>query len=104
MKKSTLVQTAVLVITGFLAADLGIELADHNVSTGALVATIAFTISAGLLFAGQISNDLATTRYGCPTKGCAISVRHSKRGCAAGDESVRLHVLAADDSKHQPTA
>ncbi|MDX3232866.1 hypothetical protein [Streptomyces sp. ME19-01-6] len=100
MRKSTIVESGIVIASGAIAAHLGYQLADHNVPTAAIVATIAFTLTGGLAFASDIAKSVRTTLYTCPAKGCTVSIR------AAGtteDELNRLRVLATDHSKHGST-
>ncbi|MFJ1993101.1 hypothetical protein [Streptomyces asiaticus] len=100
MKKTTIAQAVIAAVTLVIAARLGYELADHNVSISAIVATIAFTLTGGLAFASDITKGVRTTLYTCPAKGCTVFIR------AAGtteNELNRLRALATDHSKHDPT-
>ncbi|WP_448333462.1 hypothetical protein [Streptomyces sp. DSM 41534] len=100
MKKTTISQAVITATTIVIAARLGYELADHNVSISAIVATIAFTLTGGLAFASDIAKSVRTTLYTCPAKGCTVSIR---AGGTTEDELNRLRTLATDHSKHGPT-
>lgn len=101
MKKATLVESAIVVLSGALAYGLGAQLADHGVSLTTIVATVAATLTSGLGLAEQISKSMRTTLYTCPAKGCTVSIR------AAGtteEELNRLQALATDHSNHGTAA
>lgn len=101
MKKATLVESAIVILSGALAYGLGDQLSDHGVSLTTIVATVVATLTSGLALAEQISKSMRTTLYTCPAKGCAVSIRASG---TSRDELDRLHALATDHSKHGATA
>ncbi|GGS96275.1 hypothetical protein [Streptomyces violaceus] len=97
MQKATIAEGVILLISGALAAGLGAQLADHNVSIAAITATVVFTLTSGMGFANQIGQGLRTSLFTCPTKGCTVSIR--ARGTSTA-ELDRLRSLATDHSKH----
>ena len=100
MKKTTLVESAIVILSGALAYGLGHQLSDHGVSVATIVAAVAFTLSSGLALAEQISRSMRTTLYTCPAKGCPVSIRASG---TSRDELDRLQAHATDHSKHGAT-
>lgn len=97
MNKATLTETAIVITFGAAAASLATQMNARDVSTLAIVAVIAFTLTTGLSLASQVGQSLRTTLYTCPAKGCTVSIR--ARGTST-TESARLRDLATDHTKH----
>lgn len=100
MQKATLIEAGILVTFGAAAASLATQMNAHDVSTLAIVAVIAFTVTAGASLAQAVGQGLRTSYFACPTKGCTVSIR--ARGTDT-DELNRLQALATDHSKHGAT-
>lgn len=97
MQKATITEAGILTTFGALAAGLAAQLNAHDVSTSAIVAVIAFTVTTGASLAQTIGQSMRTTLYTCPTKGCTVSIR--ARGTSPA-ELDRLRSLATDHSNH----
>ncbi|WP_060888637.1 hypothetical protein [Streptomyces scabiei] len=95
--KATAIEATVLVSSGALAAGLGVQLADHDVSTYAIAAAVVFTLTTGQYFANQLTQTLRTTFYACPAKGCAVYVRAKD---VTDAELARYRAYATDHTKH----
>jgi hypothetical protein len=100
MNKATLTEAVILIASGALAGGLAKQLADHNVSTAAIVAVIVFTLTTGLYLAAQIGQGMRTSYFACPTKGCTVSIRAKNTSPTELDQ---LRVLATDHTKHGST-
>lgn len=100
MKKTTLVESAVVVLSGALAYGIGDQLSDHGVSLTTIVAAVVATLTSGLALAEQISKSMRTTLYTCPAKGCTVSIRASG---TSQTELNRLRELATNHTKHGGT-
>lgn len=97
MNKATITEATILIASAALAAALATRIASHGVSTAAIVAVIAFTVTAGGSLAQSIGQAMRTTFYTCPTKGCAVSIRARD---TSRDELTRLQAYATDHTKH----
>lgn len=95
--KATAIEATVLVSSGTVAAILGTQLADRNVSTAAILTTILAVLTASQYFANQLTQGLRTTFYACPTKGCTASIRAKD---VTDAEQNRLRALATDHTRH----
>ena len=100
MKKATLAEAGILIVSGGIAASLGLQLADHSVSAATIAATVVFALTTGSYLAAQVGQGLRTTFFSCPTKGCTVSIRAKD---TSQDELARLRALATDHTKHGST-
>lgn len=100
MQKATLTEATILIASGAVAAGLATRISDHGVSTAAIVAVIAFTLTAGASLAQSIGQAMRTHLFTCPTKGCTASIRARD---TSPTELAQLRALATDHSKHGST-
>ncbi|MDX2986517.1 hypothetical protein [Streptomyces caniscabiei] len=95
--KATAIEATVLVSSGTVAAILGTQLANRNVSTAAIITAVLAVLTASQYFANQLTQGLRTTFYACPTKGCPVSIRAKQVGDV---EQGRLRSIATDHTRH----
>jgi hypothetical protein len=100
VKKATLVEAGILITFGGAATSLATQMNAHDVSTLAIVAVIAFTVTTGASLAQTVGQGLRTTFFTCPTKGCTVSIRAKNTSPTELDQ---LRVLATDHTKHGST-
>jgi hypothetical protein len=101
VKKPTVIQAVILASTAGIAARLGHQLITHNVSVMATVSAVLAVLSTGLFIASRIADYGRTATYGCPVKGCGVSITARDTSAAEHD---RLRAMATDHSKHPGSA
>lgn len=97
MQKATLAEAGILILSGGIAANLGLRLAQHNVGVAAIAATITFALTTGMYFAFQVGQGIRTSVFTCPTKGCDVTIRAKN---TSTNELNSLRAMATDHSKH----
>lgn len=97
MKKSTVIESLVLLVSGGVAADLGYQLAQHDVPAAAIVATVMSVLSSALLLVAHFSKALGSGHFECRERGCSVRVSFKD---VSSSEASKLRALVSDHSRH----